>query len=378
LSLAIGAVVDINIYVSPPPSSGGVGLGRPGFHYHYDLHQQFILQHEGRKLWLVCERKWPLHQPPVEEHVEKALGLTKGLAEGCKNVTLSAGDTLHLPFGSFHRAQSRPGPTPSVHSTIALKTGLISWRRVYELALGDPVLFGQCTEKQTIAIENFVFTHAETAFLEATLNGPLSTVAMRMSINNDDLPADALEHITGDLKNHLARLVPVARDKSVKGCGGKKVAEKLQSLLKPKSSTQLSALTGRILDQLRVDLAGKTPRPPITLTPGPLTLDTRLRRPPTTLLAVTLMDENAVIIVFNEGQPLQPRTFAIANWCLSWNNPDGARGKAFAIRDIKADPKSGIKINNKDRIKAAKYLVSLGVLQTESPAWAGQDVKQEL
>ena len=101
--------IQVNCYVS--------WTGKQGFDCHYDTHDVFILQIEGKKHWKVFEATTqnPLKKlkhfdfvPPEEPYLE---------------LTLSKGDVLYIPKGHWHYAISE---TSSVHLTLGIlnRTGI--------------------------------------------------------------------------------------------------------------------------------------------------------------------------------------------------------------------------------------------------------------
>ncbi|TCH97432.1 hypothetical protein EJV46_14965 [Roseococcus sp. SYP-B2431] len=121
--------VQANIYLTPPAAQG--------FRTHYDTHDVFVLQVEGRKRWRVWDGEplprptrrtpWPGNMQPAGEPHE---------------LTMSPGDLLYIPRGVMHDAATLPGER-SLHITLGLLEA--SWAQairslVDELELSDPVL----------------------------------------------------------------------------------------------------------------------------------------------------------------------------------------------------------------------------------------------
>ncbi len=115
LSREICETVHANLYYSP-------GLC-PAFDEHYDTHDIFVIQLEGRKRWFLrgVSHKYPLahqdylgHQPPHE--VRPVV------------VETDPGQVLYIPRGYWHRAES---DNASLHLTIGIyrqtKIDLLSW-----------------------------------------------------------------------------------------------------------------------------------------------------------------------------------------------------------------------------------------------------------
>lgn len=121
--------VQANIYLTPPAAQG--------FRTHFDTHDVFVLQVEGRKRWRVWDGErlarptrrtpWPGNMAPEGEPHE---------------LTLSPGDVLYIPRGVMHDAATLPGER-SLHITLGLLEA--SWAQVLrslidELEIEDPVL----------------------------------------------------------------------------------------------------------------------------------------------------------------------------------------------------------------------------------------------
>ncbi|MGV0853790.1 cupin domain-containing protein [Mycolicibacterium phlei] len=106
----LGHPVQANAYVTPPASRG--------FDAHYDVHDVFVLQVAGRKRWIVHE---PVHPDPLPSQPwtrhRDAIACRAAEAPVLDTV-LSAGDSLYLPRGWVHSAQSLDGT--SVHLTIGV------------------------------------------------------------------------------------------------------------------------------------------------------------------------------------------------------------------------------------------------------------------
>ncbi|MEB3182727.1 MAG: cupin domain-containing protein [Nostocaceae cyanobacterium] len=107
----IGYGVQVNAYCSWP--------GRQGFSSHYDTHEVFILQIDGRKKWYVFPDtfKYPLQE-------QKSSDFTTPEGEPYLSCTLEAGDVLYIPRGHWHYAIACD--RPSLHLTLGVhcKTGI--------------------------------------------------------------------------------------------------------------------------------------------------------------------------------------------------------------------------------------------------------------
>jgi hypothetical protein len=95
----------VNAYITPPESTG--------FIPHYDPHDVLILQIRGSKTWhLSNDAAVPPHEMQPREGVVTAdLPLPIDLC-------LEAGDTLYLPRGRVHAAET--GPESSIHLTVGI------------------------------------------------------------------------------------------------------------------------------------------------------------------------------------------------------------------------------------------------------------------
>lgn len=107
----IGYGTQVNAYCSWP--------GKQGFSSHYDTHEVFILQVEGKKEWKVFPET--LKYPLVEQ---KSASLTPPDTEPYLSCILEAGDVLYIPRGHWHYALALN--VPSLHLTLGVhsKTGI--------------------------------------------------------------------------------------------------------------------------------------------------------------------------------------------------------------------------------------------------------------
>jgi hypothetical protein len=115
LAADLGHPVQVNAYVTPAQSTG--------FSDHYDVHDVFVLQVEGRKQWRIRppvhplplrDQPWTDHRPSVEQAATRA-----PLIE----TVLEPGDCLYLPRGYLHSATALG--EVSTHLTI----GVHPWTR---------------------------------------------------------------------------------------------------------------------------------------------------------------------------------------------------------------------------------------------------------
>lgn len=125
LSRALGArgsFCGINAYVSPPNAAG--------FALHNDQQDAFVAQIAGSKRWRLCGSfpalmaPWQEAKPPPEA------------ARNCTSVLLHAGDTLFVPRGLVHDADTDGLAETSLHLTIGLQSDfLLACELLHALAL---------------------------------------------------------------------------------------------------------------------------------------------------------------------------------------------------------------------------------------------------
>jgi 50S ribosomal protein L16 3-hydroxylase len=96
--------VNIHVFATPP--------GAPGFSWHYDAEDVFILQTAGEKEYSLRKNTvnpWPLEEtlPPDMRYERELMPLMR--------VLLRAGDLLYIPCGYWHKAEAKatsPSPCP--------------------------------------------------------------------------------------------------------------------------------------------------------------------------------------------------------------------------------------------------------------------------
>jgi hypothetical protein len=105
LEQALGYAVQANAYYTPRRSQG--------FAVHHDTHDVLVLQVAGEKRWRIFE---PVLELPLKhQRYSRALG---DHGEPTHDVVLRAGDTLYLPRGWLHEAET--STSDSLHLTIGI------------------------------------------------------------------------------------------------------------------------------------------------------------------------------------------------------------------------------------------------------------------
>jgi lysine-specific demethylase/histidyl-hydroxylase NO66 len=120
LEEALGYAVQANAYYTP--------RGSQGFAVHHDTHDVLVLQIAGEKRWLLYE---PVLELPLKhQRYSAALGEH---GEPTDDLVLRAGDTLYLPRGWLHQAET--SATDSLHLTIGVAAQ--TWLDGVKAALED-------------------------------------------------------------------------------------------------------------------------------------------------------------------------------------------------------------------------------------------------
>jgi len=117
---ALGQGVQANAYWTP--------RGSQGFAVHHDTHDVLVLQVAGEKRWLLYD---PLLELPLK-HQRWSLSLGEPGQPG-DDLTLRAGDTLYLPRGWLHQAET--SATDSLHLTIGITA--YTWLDAVRAALAE-------------------------------------------------------------------------------------------------------------------------------------------------------------------------------------------------------------------------------------------------
>lgn len=136
----LGFPTRANLYCTP--------AGARGFDLHFDTHEVLVLQLLGKKQWQTYEptKKLPLEyvQPLTFEDGREALKHSRGGSEAGQDeisaaergtlaveATLEAGDSLYLPRGFAHQAESLD--EPSAHLTIGIH--VVTWLDLLSVTL---------------------------------------------------------------------------------------------------------------------------------------------------------------------------------------------------------------------------------------------------
>ncbi|WP_091462514.1 cupin domain-containing protein [Micromonospora inyonensis] len=132
LGLAVGQPLQVNAYLTPP--------GNQGFATHYDTHDVFVLQVDGRKRWRIHPPVLPdpLERQPWGGRADEVSATAEGPA--ALDVVLAPGDALYLPRGWLHSAQAQE--SSSLHLTIGVRalTRYAIVEELLALAAEDPRL----------------------------------------------------------------------------------------------------------------------------------------------------------------------------------------------------------------------------------------------
>ncbi|WP_433393505.1 cupin domain-containing protein [Micromonospora sp. KLBMP9576] len=122
LGTAVGQPLQVNAYLTP--------AGNQGFATHYDTHDVFVLQVDGRKHWRIHPPVLPdpLEKQPWGGRADEVAATADGPA--ALDVVLAPGDALYLPRGWLHSAQAQE--SASLHLTVGVRA-LTRYAMVEEL-----------------------------------------------------------------------------------------------------------------------------------------------------------------------------------------------------------------------------------------------------
>jgi ribosomal protein L16 Arg81 hydroxylase len=103
------APIDVHLYCTP--------AGHPGFGWHYDAEEVFILQTHGKKEWWLRKNSvnpWPLVEtlPENMRHEREIMPMMK-----CR---LEAGDWLYIPAGYWHRTHALADESESISLSVGV------------------------------------------------------------------------------------------------------------------------------------------------------------------------------------------------------------------------------------------------------------------
>ncbi|PWR09863.1 cupin [Micromonospora sicca] len=111
LGTALRQPLQVNAYLTP--------AGSQGFATHYDTHDVFVLQVDGRKHWRIHPPVLPdpLEKQPWGGRADEVAATAEGVA--ALDVVLEPGDALYLPRGWLHSAQAQE--SSSLHLTVGIR-----------------------------------------------------------------------------------------------------------------------------------------------------------------------------------------------------------------------------------------------------------------
>jgi 50S ribosomal protein L16 3-hydroxylase len=102
------AAIDVHLYCTP--------AGRPGFSWHYDAEEVFVLQTAGSKEWQL--RKNTVNPWPLVETLPQDMRYEREIMPLLR-CNLAAGDWLYIPTGYWHR-------TEAGEESISLSVGVLA------------------------------------------------------------------------------------------------------------------------------------------------------------------------------------------------------------------------------------------------------------
>jgi ribosomal protein L16 Arg81 hydroxylase len=107
----LGQPLQVNAYLTP--------AGNRGFATHYDTHDVFVLQVDGRKRWRIHEPVLPdpLERQPWGGRADEVSAVASG--PPALDVVLAPGDALYLPRGWLHSAEAQG--ERSLHLTVGVR-----------------------------------------------------------------------------------------------------------------------------------------------------------------------------------------------------------------------------------------------------------------
>jgi ribosomal protein L16 Arg81 hydroxylase len=130
---AFAALANANVYAS--------FKGVQGFASHYDLHDVFAVQCEGRKTWRLYANRAENPLAPLASGGPEAQAIIDAAKGPCTaTIVMNPGDVLYLPRGVYHDALATEGPSLHVTFAVAPLTGMIVPKLLEAAALRDPLL----------------------------------------------------------------------------------------------------------------------------------------------------------------------------------------------------------------------------------------------
>jgi bifunctional lysine-specific demethylase and histidyl-hydroxylase MINA len=185
LGVALARHIGGNGYLSPPHSQG--------FSIHYDPHDVFILQLEGRKHWRIYGRHvpFPTIPPPAPVPTEVA-------GKPRQEFILSPGELAYIPRGFLHEAHT--SDSRSLHLTLSVET--VTWLDLLSEMMVNDERFRRdlpsgLADRSKLGVDD---RHALAELANALADGrgmrrALRKMAARLLANLDPLPNDGFRHV---------------------------------------------------------------------------------------------------------------------------------------------------------------------------------------
>jgi ribosomal protein L16 Arg81 hydroxylase len=141
------------------------------FTTHFDLHDVFVLQTEGEKLWHVYTARADNPVAPVPPGDEAEQWLIASRGDMLFEVTMKPGDILYLPRGQYHDAITGAGA--SLHATCFVDpaTGLSLFKLLSNAVTGDSAFRAYVPDaRDEVALRNHLARLSQV--LHAMMNSP--------------------------------------------------------------------------------------------------------------------------------------------------------------------------------------------------------------
>ena len=142
------APIDIHLYCTP--------AGKPGFGWHYDAEDVFVLQTRGKKEWWL--RKNTVNPWPLVETLPKDMKYEREIMPAMRCL-LAAGDWLYIPAGYWHRTECQ-------EESISLSVGIESPSAVNVLDFLRPQLLESLRWRQRLPPAGAAASLSERELLE--------------------------------------------------------------------------------------------------------------------------------------------------------------------------------------------------------------------